>query len=246
MIYSTRGIVLHQISYGETSVITKVYTELFGLQTYIINGVRTRKAKIKTNILQPLSLLDMEVYNRDNRSLQRVKDASAVNPSSPIGLDMVKGSLAIFVAEVLFRSIREEEPNQELFDFLIDFIENLEMEEGSVANHHLIFMLQLTSYLGFYPSAQGAVPMESGSTCFFDKREGVFCKEVPPHGDWMDEKTSGLLQRIMQADSSNISDIKISSAQRNDMINHLIAYYNLHLDTRIDIKSHKVLQTVMQ
>jgi len=222
-------------------VVTKVYTELYGLKSYIINGVRTRKAKIKSNILQPLSMLDMGVYNRDKRSLQRLKYANAINPGSQIGLDMVKGSLAIFIAEVMLRTIREEEPNQSLFDFLVQFIGDLETEDGSVSNYHLLFMLELTGYLGFYPS-----PPTSGSTCYFDKREGVFCEEVPQHGDWMDEESSGLMQRIMEANTGNISSVKLSSAQRNDLANHMIAFYNLHLDANIDIKSHKILQMVMQ
>jgi len=221
-------------------VVTKVYTELYGLQSYIINGVRKRKAKIKSNILQPLSMLDMGVYNRENRSLQRIKYANAINPASRIGLDMVKGSLAIFIAEVLFRSIREQEPNQNLFSFLVQFISDLETEDGSVSNYHLLFMLDLTGYLGFYPSSPS-----SGSAAYFDKREGLFCVEVPQHGDWMDEESSEIFKRLMRASTENIASIKLSSLQRNDLLNHLIAFYDLHLDARLNIKSHKILQTVM-
>ncbi|MBL4578126.1 MAG: DNA repair protein RecO [Flavobacteriales bacterium] len=241
MIYNTRGIVVHQIKYGETSVVTRVYTELFGLQSYIINGVRVKKAKIKSNILQPLSVLDMGVYNRDKRSLQRVKYAEAVNPTSPIGLNVVKGSLAIFIAEVLYRSIQEEEPNQNLFDFLVHFIKELENEEGSVANYHLVFMLELSGHLGFRPTSSF-----SDEDIYFDKREGVFCDHVPPHGDWMDIESSGLLKMLLTADSKKSLDQNLTSAQRNDLVQHLIAYYNLHLPSKIEIKSHKVLQTIMQ
>jgi DNA repair protein RecO (recombination protein O) len=217
-----------------------VYTELYGLQSYIINGVRKRKAKIKSNILQPLSMLDMGVYNREKWSLQRVKYANAVNPASQIRTDIVKGSLAMFIAEVLFRTIREEEPNQGLFDFLLQFISDLEIEDGSVSNYHLLFMIELSGYLGFYPS-----PPNSETSSYFDKREGVFCEDVPQHGDWMDEESSSLLHRLMEANTKNISSIKLSFVQRNDLVNHLIAFYDLHLDARLDIKSHKILQTVM-
>ncbi|MBL4755599.1 MAG: DNA repair protein RecO [Flavobacteriales bacterium] len=232
---------LNQINYAESSVVATVYTELFGLQSYIINGVRSKKAKIKSNILQPLSMLDMGVYNRDKRSLQRIKYANAVNPTSQIGMDIVKGSLAMFIAEVLYRSIREEEPNQDLFNFLSNLISSLEKEEGSVANYHLLFMLDLSNFLGFYPSVSNSV-----DACYFDKREGVFYKEVPPHGDWLDSETSSLLKLLMGTKLNDVKNLKLSSAQRNDLISHLIAYYNLHLDTRIEIKSHKILQTVMQ
>ena len=185
-------------------------------------------------------MLDMGVYNRENRSLQRIKYANAINPASRIGLDMVKGSLAIFIAEVLFRSIREQEPNQNLFSFLVQFISDLETEDGSVSNYHLLFMLDLTGYLGFYPSSPS-----SGSAAYFDKREGLFCVEVPQHGDWMDEESSEIFKRLMRASTENIASIKLSSLQRNDLLNHLIAFYDLHLDARLNIKSHKILQTVM-
>ena len=239
MIFSTRGVVLHQINYGESSVVTKVYTEVFGLRSYIINGVRARRAKIKTNILQPLSVLDMGVYNRDNRNLQRVKYANAINPASEIGLDIVKGSLAMFIAEVLYRSIKEEEPNQQLFDYLMRFIKDLEGENGSVANHNLIFMIELSGFLGFAPS------IPSGDLRYFDKREGVFCDDVPQHGDWMDTSSSNCLKRILEASSGDASQLSLTTSERNDLVSHLIAYYNLHLDSRFEIKSHKVLQTVM-
>jgi len=240
LIYSTRGIVLHKINYGETSVVTKIYTELFGLQSYIINGVRSKKAKIKSNILQPLSVLDMEVYNRDKKSLQHVQHANAVNPASQIGMDVIKGSLAIFIAEVLYRSIREEEPNQELFNFLLKLIAVLENADQGVANYHVFFMLEFSTYLGFYPDNNS---YEKGFC--FDKREGVFCKDVPAHGDWMDAESSGLLSAVIESNLDGISNIVLTTTQRNDLVEHLIAYYNLHLHTKIEIRSYKVLQTVM-
>ena len=241
MIYSTRGVVLHQINYGESSVITKIYTELFGLRSYIINGVRSKKAKIKSNILQPMSVLDMGVYNRDNHNLQRIKYANAVNPNSPIGLNVVKGSIAIFIAEVLYRSIQEEEPNRNLFNFLLNFINDLENEKGSVANYHLSFMVDLAGYLGFYPSVSS-----SGTHGYFDKREGVFCKDIPVHGDWMDIESSKFLRDFIVETAPTLANIKMTSVQRNDLIQHLIAYYNLHLNTRFEIKSHSILKTVME
>ncbi|MBL4658157.1 MAG: DNA repair protein RecO [Flavobacteriales bacterium] len=231
---------LHQINYGESSVVTKIYTELFGLQSYIINGVRSKKARIKSNILQPLSVLDMDVYNRDNRDLQRVKDAHSVNPNSAFGTDVVKGSLAFFIAEVIYRSIQEEEPNQRLFNFLFNFIQALEQEQGSVSNYHLIFMLELSMHLGFYPA-----PAPNGEDSYFDKREGVFCEGVPHHGDWMDTDSSALLRKIMSCGVENVSEMDMNTDQRNDLVQHLIAYYNLHLPTKFEIRSHKILQTIM-
>lgn len=240
MIYSTRGIVLHQFNYGETSVVTKVYTELFGLQSYIIKGVRAKKAKIKINILQPLTLLDMEVYNRDKKELQHVKSAHAINPNSEITLDIVKGSLAFFISEVIYRSIQEEEPNQSLFHFLYQFIRHLESEEGSVSNYHLNFMLEFSIYLGFYPT------IAENNESYFDKQEGMFCEEVPHHGDWMDKDSARLLKKIMKSSVLDSSSVSMNGDQRTDLVVHLIAYYNIHLPTKFELRSHKILQTIMQ
>src|SRR3990172_7140574 len=122
MIYKTRGIVLHHIKYSETSVIAKIYTELFGLQSYLINGVRSQKAKVKANLLQPLSLVDMIVYHKEKKGLQRIRDVSGNPPLSSIPYDFPKSSVALFIAEILYKSIREEEANTNMFEFIFHSI----------------------------------------------------------------------------------------------------------------------------
>jgi len=240
LVSNTRGIVLHQLKYAETSVVAKVYTELYGLQSYLINNVYSKKAKIKPNILQPLTLLDMEVYHKEKGGLQRLKYATAINPASKLQTDINKMSLSIFLAEVLYRSIQEEERNPKLFEFLLAVIELLDKTEDKISNFHLVFMVQLSGHLGFIPSMQ-----PSAKHCFFNKRDGIFETIKPNHRDWMDQKSTTIFNELLSRSFSDNMELKITSDQRFNMIEHLIAYYKLHLDKMPEIKSHKVLQAVM-
>lgn len=231
---------LHQLKYAETSVIVKVYTELFGLQSYLINNVRSKKAKIKSNLLQPLTLLEMGVYYKEKGGLQRVKYVSAINPASVVQTDIVKISLSIFLAEVLYRSIQEEETNLKLFEFLLNVIDQLNKTERNIANFHLVFMVQLSRFLGFLPSGQ-----PSEKHCFFNKREGVFEVRKPNHPDWMEPQSTKLFNDLINRSFSDKMPMNTTLDQRHNMIEHLISYYKLHLDNMSDIKSHRVLQMVM-
>ena len=117
MIHQTRGIVFKTIKYSETSVISKIYTEKFGLQSYLINGVRSEKSKIKAGLLQTMSILDMQVYYRENKNLNRVKEITAAYVFQSLPFDALKRSAGLFVMDVLNKCIREQESNEDLFQF---------------------------------------------------------------------------------------------------------------------------------
>lgn len=239
MTYTTRGIVLHYIKYSETSVIVRIYTELFGLQSYIINGVRNNKAKIKINALQPLSLLEMVVHHRSKNGLQRIREASN-SPFISIPYNSIKCSLALFLTELLYKSIREEEANAGLFGFLFHSIQILDITTDNCANFHLLFMIKLSKFLGFYPNGK-----YSKSTSFFDLREGVFDKKQPEHPDYMPPSLCIYLNQLFHYSYNDLNKIKIPSEHRKELLHSLIEYYVLHLSGMKSIKSHKVLETVM-
>ena len=240
MIYKTRGIVLHHIKYSETSVIAKIYTELFGLQSYLINGVRRQKAKVKANLLQPLSLVDMIVYHKEKKGLQRIRDVSGNPPLSSIPYDFPKSSVALFIAEILYKSIREEEANTNLFEFLFHSIQKLDITTGNCANFHLFFMLQLTKYLGFYPNRK-----YSGKFNFFDLREGVFSEKQPEHPNFISPPLCVYIDMLSETSFEKLNQISISPEHRKRLLEHLIEYYELHLPNMKNIKSHLVLETIM-
>src|SRR5690348_13964376 len=131
MLHKTRGIVFRFTKYGETSIIVNIFTELFGLQGYIVNGVRSKSNKSKIALYQPLTLLDMVVYNRVNANLNRIKEVKCLQPFQSISMDIKKSAIAIFINEVLNKTLKEESHAQEVFEFLFHTVSTLdEMKEG--------------------------------------------------------------------------------------------------------------------
>ena len=151
MLHKTRGIVLNYIRYRETSIIVKIYTELFGIQSYIVNGVRSSKSKTnRIAFFQPLTLLDLVVYHKSKeQTLHRLSEVKCSIPFKSLPFDFIKSSMAMFLTEILVKTLKEEEKNESLFDFLQDSILELENSAERFENFHLMFMAKLAFYLGF-------------------------------------------------------------------------------------------------
>lgn len=152
MLHKTKGIVLNYIKYSDTSIIAKIYTEAFGLQSYIVNSVRSSKAKNKIALFQPLTLLDMVVYHKNSHGLQRISEMRTAEPYFSIPFDIHKISISIFLSEILLKTLKEETANQELFDFLYHSFHALDKIEKNTLNFHVSFMLRYSFYLGFFPA----------------------------------------------------------------------------------------------
>lgn len=174
MLHKTRGIIFRATDYGESSVIVQIFTEKFGLQSYIINGAKKPKAKIGRNMLQPLHLLDLVVYHKNTGSVQRISELKNAPVLLSIPYDVIKGCIAIFLNEVLYKAIKQQSPDENLFDFIFSAIEWLDHQTESVANFHLIFLTRLTRYLGFYPDRY----MEDEAD-YFDIKNGQFTRYKP-------------------------------------------------------------------
>src|SRR3954470_10795259 len=122
MLHKTRGIVFKTTDYGESSVIVQVFTEKFGLQSYLINGVKKPKAKISRNMLQPLHLLDMVVYHKSAGNVQRIYELKTSPVLLSIPYDVIKSSMAMFLNEVLYKAIKQQTADENLFDFVFSAI----------------------------------------------------------------------------------------------------------------------------
>lgn len=240
MLHKTRGIVLHTINYAETSVVAKVYTELYGLQSYLINGVRNKKAKFKANLLQPLSLLDMIVYHKERNGLQRVSELRPIVPLNTIPYDITKSSIALFLNEILYKAIREEEVNLNLFDFIFNSTCILDLQTKDLKNFHLLFMMQLSKYLGFFPLGK-----YTDSTPYFNLKEGLFQALKPHHSFYLDAPLSQFIYTLMLGSYQTLNEIALSKTQRKELLQKIIHYFELHLTGFSDIKSHLVLEEVM-
>ena len=219
MIISSRGIVFSQINYGETSIITRIFTETQGVQSYIVNSVRSSRSKQNPANYQPLTLLEVVAYHQPNRELHRLSDAKIVY--TPQTFHQVKKStILIFLAEILSKVLRHEtDENLTLFTFIwnsiiaFDKIDNHE-------NFHVSFLIRLTKYLGFDLSTQKELKNLS-------------------HGD---PKIFNFLLEI--SGENYFKSYPINGDTRNKLLASLLNEYRKHIEHLTEIKSLKVLNTV--
>lgn len=148
MLVRTSGIVLSFIKYGETSIISKIYTEKYGIQSYIINGVRSKTSKTKISLFQPLTMLDLVVYHKETVNLHRISEAKCNYPYTSIIYNSQKVVISFFLQEFLSKILRNEQSNKELFDFLGSSLRIFDMMNDSFQNFHLQFILKISDHLG--------------------------------------------------------------------------------------------------
>lgn len=221
MLHKTRGIVFRFTKYGETSVIVNIFTELFGLQGYIVNGVRSKSGKNKAALFQPLTLLDLVVYHRENADLNRISEVKCLYPYRSIPLDIRKSSIAVFINEVINKSIKEESHAGELCQFIIDSFIALDNLVIGTENFHLIFLLKLSRLLGF-----GAHNT--------DEVMGIRAT---------DQETERILGLLIKADY--LHSVTLTNSQRRVILDLLLKFYSDHIESFGEMKSIQVLREVM-
>ncbi|OOQ58631.1 DNA repair protein RecO [Mucilaginibacter pedocola] len=240
MLHKTRGIVFKTTDYSESSVVVQIFTEKFGLQSYLINGVKKPKAKISRNMLQPLHLVDMVVYHKPAGNIQRISELKNSPVLLSIPYDIIKSCLVMFLNEVLYKAIKQQTPDEAVFDFLFNSIEFLDNATEGLANFHLVFLIRLTRYLGFYPHSEGA-----NSANYFDMRNGVFSNYRPDSLSYLSPPHTANFQLLLESGFGHIGEIKLSNDERRYLINKLLEYYALHIEGFGYIKSHEVLEEVL-
>lgn len=240
MLHHTKGIVFHQVKFSETSLIVKIYTELFGLQSYMIRGIRNKKSPIKPAQLQHLSIVDMVVYHKEKKDIQHIKELKIALPFKSIPFDIRKSSILIFLNEILYNVIREQEANPALFNFLCNTIQVLDIKEKGIADFHLHFLVQLTKHLGFFPRNN-----YSKQTPVFDLQEGVFTNQALHPLLYIDEPLSKYFSQLAGLSFDDTESFSIPAEHRNNLLEYLLRYYTTHVPGMRPVKSHIVLQTVL-
>ena len=240
MLHKTRGIVFKTTDYSETSVVVQVFTEKFGLQSYLINGVKKPRAKINQNILQPLYLLDMVVYYKPSGNIQRVAEVRHQPVFLSIPYNVVKSSLAMFLNEVLYKAIRQQTADDVLFEFLFHAIEILDRTETGLSNFHLYFLLRLTRFLGFYPDTT-----VTANAKFFDLQSGGFSAIQPPHKNIIEPGQIEKWIDLINCNFDNLHVLAINAEDRRLLLGKILDYYQLHIEGFGQIKSHHILEEVL-
>ena len=236
MIRKTRGIILHTTRYGESSLVVHCYTEQSGRQTFMVKGVRKSRRNNRSNLFQPLFILDFEVYHKDSRDMQLVKEVARAVPINSIPYDITKSTQAIFMAEVLYRVLKEEEPNPMMAHFLVSSIQYLDALEEPLPDFHIVFLFHLSRHLGFFPHNNFG-PEHS----FFDLVSGQFIAVRSHPESQLDEATSALWSRYIKSDFNETRDAGFNSIQRKTVLDQLVKYYQFHVSGMGDIRSLEVL-----
>ncbi|WP_374951821.1 DNA repair protein RecO [Mucilaginibacter sp.] len=240
MLHKTRGIVFKTTDYSESSVVVQVFTEKFGLQSYIINGARKPKAKISRNMLQPLSLLDMVVYHKSAGNIQRIAELKNSPQLQTIPYDIIKSCLAMFLNEVLYKAIKQQVADEKSFDFIFNAIELLDHTDKGLANFHLVFLIQLTRYLGFYPHGT-----QSQNASYFDMKDGVFSNYKPDSSSYLSPPHTSNFYNLLSNGFGHLEAIKLNNDERRYLISKILEYYAMHIEGFGNIKSHEVLEEVL-
>ena len=243
MIYPTKAIVLRTVKYGETSVIVSVFTELFGVQSYIANGIRTTgKSSSKAIMFQPAALLDMEVYHNELKNLQRIKEYKWAYLYEHVLTDVTKNAVAMYMVELLYKCLKQPEKNVDLFQFTEDAFIYLDKAAPSViANYPLYFCLHLAYFFGFKPQEN-----YSESKNILDLKEGTFTERTPGHPHYLDSALSQAIAAVMSAQHpSELSEIKLNKNIRRELLLALQGYYALHIEDFGVMKTLPVLYTIL-
>jgi DNA repair protein RecO (recombination protein O) len=209
----------------------------------MVNGAYGKgKESKKAIFFQPLNLVDIVFYKGSkDQSLGRLKEVSLCPNLLTIHFHSVKRAIALFVGEVIYRTVREEESNPQLYSFIENSILTLDSMTDGVQNFHIIFLAQLSKYLGFFPSGS-----YSEETPYFDLKGGVFKESAPEHPVFLNKFQSELLSQALTTHYGDASNLKLNGKQRNLFLNNMLDYYSFHTDSFQGIHSLPILKQVFE
>jgi len=243
-LHNTKGIVLKTIKYGETSIVVSVLTELFGLQSYIVKGARqvNKKGYNKATYFQNGAMLDMTVYNNEQKNMQFIKEFNWGFIYQSLFTDVVKNCVAVYIIEVLQNTLKQPESNADLFYFVEDTLKKLDAGgETLTANLSIFFMLHLGAYLGF--KIQGEYTDE---TPFLDLSEGFFVETSPEHPYFISDELAKAISIINNInDMAELENIKMNKNARRLLLQYLFQYLSLHISDFGILKTLPILQEII-
>jgi DNA repair protein RecO (recombination protein O) len=245
MVHKTKGIVLRTVKYGETSVVVTILTELFGLQSYLVNGVRTNKGKTgyRAGLFQPSAILDLVIYHQESKNLNRLKEYSWAHLYRTILSDVISNAIALFMIELLQKCLKQPESNPELFYFMEDALTGLDQGERKVqANLPLFFALHLSGFFGLRIDDN-----YSEKRSFLDLQEGYFTEEKPGHPHYLEKPLSEIsshLLKIMRP--SELAELRLNKEKRRLLLVAYEDFYSLHISGFTPLKTLPVLRTILE
>lgn len=235
MLLTTKAVVLNSLKYAEADLIVRCYTET-GIKSYLIKGVyKSKKGKLHPAMFQALTQLEITANYKPGRNLHFIMEAKVINPYRRLNTEIIRQTMAIFTAEILYRSLKEEEENEPLYRFLEMALHHLENDKN-IANFHLLFLIKLSKYLGFYPK-------KTTENRYFDLTEGVFTDQVVSN-HYISGRHVTWLKQLIGTDFDANNPVILNKDNRMELLEYLLLYYQIHLTGFKHPKSLKVLKAV--
>lgn len=238
--YKGRGIVLHTLKYGDRGLVVQLLTDVGGRRSYMVQGVRSATGKgSKMALLQPIFPVEFEgLEPAQSTQMHRFKELHSGFLLRGIPFDVRKSTMAMFMAEVIYRLVKESEQNDALFDFVWRSVEALDRMESGVANFHLWFLTHLSRLLGFYPGG------EYSPNCYFDIKEGEYCPIRPLHPLYIEPAETALLEELLALSASELPSLQLNRTQRVAYLEAMLRYFGYHLDSINSVQSIRILREV--
>jgi DNA repair protein RecO (recombination protein O) len=237
--YCSKAIVLSSIPYSESSIICKLYTEEFGLKSYIVRSAKKKNSPTPTSHFQPLNIIEFEAYNSIKSKLETIRTSSLILENQNLNFSIVKNAITFFVAEIIHLSLKEANPNKELFDYLFNQIHLLKnSKDEDLAEFHLHFMIEFADHLGLAPMNN-----YSEYEVFFDPIAGKFTNKADAQN--FNKQTSFTLHKFISQKEITNEKICKNKVERNIILEALIIFYSIHITNHSQIKSHKILTTIL-
>ncbi len=239
MLIKTSGLVIRTLKYGETSIIFDLFTREVGTCSFIVGGVRKTGSKTPASLFQLMNWIDVVAYYKSSTSLNRIKECKSHLHYLDLPFSLQKRGVGMFMTEVIQKTFNESEANEDLYSFLWDTYRFLDETPKSTGNIHIIFLLRLSQFLGFYPHGR-----YSADTPHFNLYTGTY-EEVPHPVYSLDPQISQLLSECLNHNIEESHKVTLNRSQRKDLIRDLLTFYKLHLDRLPEIQTHKILSDVL-
>ncbi|HJT75250.1 MAG TPA: DNA repair protein RecO [Chitinophaga sp.] len=242
MLHKTRGIVLRTVKYGDTSAIVNIFTELFGVQSYMVNGVRSSKPTAKGNLFQPGNILDLVVYHHEQKSIQRISEFKLAFIYTSLHFNIVKNTVALYMIELLQKSLKEPEQHPEMYYFAERALQVLDAAPLTIAaNIPLYFTLKVAEHLGFRLNGR-----YSEYAHYLDLQEGSFTDLPPHHSNYLDAAGSEITDRLFQCNEwEKLEEITMNKDKRRKLLYAYLDFFKLHMPGFTELNSPPILHEIL-
>lgn len=243
MVHKTKAVILRTVKYGETSIICTAFTSIFGLQSYLVKGIRktTKRSSGSINYFQPGSILQMEVYHNPLKQLQYIKEYQWSHLYNSVFFDVVKNSMIQFMVELILKTVKEPEANSELFDLIeSSFIAIDQQDQKDAVNIPLYFILHLAKILGFQINGK-----YDADHTILDFEEGSFSSEIPAHDRYLANEDAAISYKLLN--HKNIHEpveISLNRIRRRDLLKSYQLFLAIHIEDFSELKSFSLLQQI--